>query len=359
MRYGNAYSEAATAILAGALAQQALWPEILMIDLAAAQVRQSTQAQYIANVLAIAMMETGRPEDAEALLGAILEAAPSHRATLVNLLAVQRSRRQWERVIETAELARSRLPRADWGVIAVHEAAARAELGDRWGAEKLLASIDGSTRRARDEVPVRKTVGTALDDPQLERAAGAPSEDDRVDVAIVTALREEYEAVRSRLGEWRPVPPRGGPYPNVYGWIVGSIAKADGSSASRVVLAWPGHSGPPSTEVATIRTIERWRPRHVLFCGIADGAQGGVVLSETIRSDEHGSFHADAALLASARAEGGAEIRAVEDAAGVCSAIRRAREEDRTVGFATVRGASAAAAAFVVKWIASPHWPPA
>jgi nucleoside phosphorylase len=149
---------------------------------------------------------------------------------------------------------------------------------------------------------------------------------DAVDVAIITALKEEYEAVKSRLRERQEVPINlGHTFPNLYGWVLGTIPKAGGAGSWRVVVAWAGYSGNLRTLVTTLRTIDRWHPRYVLFSGIAGGLtkdglrQGDVVVSQTIWYYEYGkvsegvfkprhrdSFRVDGTLVSSARLFDGA-----------------------------------------------------
>ena len=144
---------------------------------------------------------------------------------------------------------------------------------------------------------------------------------DAVDVAIITVLEEEYEAVRNLLSDWATVPPDGGQYPNVYGWITGTIPKADGKGAYRVVVALAGSSGNIRTFSTTRQTINRWQPRYVLLSGIAGGLpkeglrQGDIVVSQQVwhyeyakivdgelRPRHRDSFRVDGGLLNSARA---------------------------------------------------------
>jgi nucleoside phosphorylase len=142
-------------------------------------------------------------------------------------------------------------------------------------------------------------------------------------VAIVTALQVEYEAVRDRLTAWAPAPPHP-QFTNLFGWVTGTMPRLDGTGSYRVVVAVAGESGNLRTEHATTRTIDRWRPRYLVFSGIAGGLRktpddtlthGDVVISQTIWHYEYqkivdgrhaprgrDTFAADPGLVNAARA---------------------------------------------------------
>ena len=333
----HAYSDAAFAILAGSLAQQELWAELVSFGV---DIHGEPQKQFVANMTALGLMNTGRLSEAKVILDRILASSPSNAMALANRVALHVNGREWKEAIFAAEQAKSILPATQWDGVLVNEAAARNALGDAFAAEALLRSIspEGQRRlRVQDRIRHIRSEGSPADVP----APRAPSEvtqvhdvpitsdtvsppaHEEIDVAIITALLAEYEAVRDRLTGWTPAPPND-EYPNIYAWTIGTIPCSNGSGSYRVVVACAGDSGNLRTLHATTRTIDRWHPRYVLFSGIAGGlrrnggdmlSHGDVVVSQTIWYYEYqkivdgqhvprarDTFAADAGLVSAARA---------------------------------------------------------
>jgi nucleoside phosphorylase len=120
-----------------------------------------------------------------------------------------------------------------------------------------------------------------------------PPDDSRpVDIAFLTILKEEYEAVRRYLENSRPAPPRpdgATSYPS----SLGEIKSPTYPSSYRTVLTFAGEAGLPNAVSATRDTIERWKPRYVVLIGIAGGvakelAKGDVVVTKVIWNYEYG-----------------------------------------------------------------------
>lgn len=118
-----------------------------------------------------------------------------------------------------------------------------------------------------------------------------------IDVAVVTVLPEEYNAVRALLSEERRAP-RTTSEPNAFAWSTGVIPAKDGSGSYRIVLALSGRPGQSSATLTTVETVRRWRPKYVLLVGIAGGlprdglAKGDVVFSTAIWAYEYGKLAA-------------------------------------------------------------------
>src|SRR5262245_54900205 len=91
----------------------------------------------------------------------------------------------------------------------------------------------------------------------------------QVDIAIVTILPEEYDAVKRLLKNVRRDPGTK-EHPNQYAWVVGEIEAAQGGMY-QVVLAMTVNPGNISGSLGTGKTVARWRPRYVLLVGIAGG----------------------------------------------------------------------------------------
>jgi nucleoside phosphorylase/tetratricopeptide (TPR) repeat protein len=343
------YSLVARALLAGALAQQELWPEILTFEPERNAIVLSAHARFVENIRALALLETGRPGEAEHVIRRVLEVEPANRVALVNLTALHLRAGDWQKAIDDARAATEKLlPGDDLDRVLLNEALAHEQLGDTFGAARLLDQLSGPAKTRADIAAARERLqrgsrtavlaapGVSSGSGGAEPAPQSPVEShdvapstralppmpaDAVDVAVVTALKEEYEAVKARLGDCRDVPINlGHAYPNLYGWVLGTIPKADGSGTYRVVVAWAGCSGNLRTLITTTRTIDRWHPRYVLFSGIAGGLkkdalrQGDVVVSQSIWYYEQGkvsdgefkprhrdSFRVDGTLLSSAR----------------------------------------------------------
>ncbi|MBL9100885.1 MAG: hypothetical protein JNL82_08000 [Myxococcales bacterium] len=224
------------------------------------------------------------------------------------------------------------------------------------------------------------------------------------DIAIITILPEEYEAVKRRLKNVRR-DPGSKDRPNQYAWVIGEIEAAH-EGTYQVVLAMTVSAGNATAGLGTTAIIARWSPRYILLVGIAGGLPrdqlklGDVVVSTQIVSYEYGKvqdgdfnprpnyvYQVDGPLLRGAlsltetnwrrklgRRPGRGEkpkvlmgmvgsgekviddrsadffrsverqypkILAVEmEGAGAAAAIQEARDAGRTVGFLMIRGVS-------------------
>jgi adenosylhomocysteine nucleosidase len=300
----DTYTPVARAQLAGALAQQSLWPELLTFEPQGNLIVVSPQSRFIENMRALALMESGKPGDAEGILRRILEAEPTNAVALVNFTALYLRAENWPKVIEASERARPMLSGDDRDRALINEALAREQLQDPYGATNLVASLSESAAKRQDVLDLLQRLrrggqGAPPVAPEVVAAdvPDAPeARDESVDIAIVTALPEEYEAVRERLVDPRLARTGEGRFANFYGWQLGRIRKSDGGSDYTVALATTGRAGNLDAFYAIMQTIERWNPRVVLFSGIAGGlkrdalAQGDIVLAETIWHYDYGKI---------------------------------------------------------------------
>lgn len=125
-----------------------------------------------------------------------------------------------------------------------------------------------------------------------EQAAGETGRRD-VDLAILTVLPEEYEAVVKVLSSHRPFPGTL-EQPNQFGWELGEVDAPGRGRPYRVVVALIGSAGNVSSTTATQQTLSVWQPRYVLLVGIAGGfpvddlAQGDVLVSNVVWDYEYG-----------------------------------------------------------------------
>ena len=342
----HGYSDLTRALLAGALAQQDLWPEILAFEADHNAIVLSPHARFVENMRALALMESGKLGQAEEVLQRVLRVDPSNGAALVGMTNLHLRAGDWTKAIAAAAEAKPLLSGDHLDDVLVSEAFAREQLGDEYSAAGLLGALSGrGTARAdamamrerlahgdRDAAPATPlALSAAAEDeaaPLATTDAGVlptlralpPKPEDAFDVAIITALEDEYLAMRKQLTGAQDVPPDAGQYQNLYGWVTGTIARENGPGVYRVVVAWAGCSGNPQSLITTMRTIDQWRPRYVLFCGIAGGLpkdglrQGDIVLSQSIWYYEYAkvekgkvlprhrdSFRVDRGLLTSAR----------------------------------------------------------
>lgn len=117
-----------------------------------------------------------------------------------------------------------------------------------------------------------------------------------VDVAIVTILEEEYDAVLKRLERVEPL----GPdeiNPDLAEAVEAELARADGK-VYRILLARSQDKGQVAGALATQEVAARWRPNGLLLVGIAGGMVkevklGDVVLATSIWGYELGRLGSD------------------------------------------------------------------
>jgi nucleoside phosphorylase len=113
------------------------------------------------------------------------------------------------------------------------------------------------------------------------------SNQDPVDIAILTALEEEYNAICELIDNIEFV--RGtADDPNLYAWRIGHAKEYS------VVIGWTGHAGNTRSALAAQNAIDRWNPRYLFFVGIAGGLKeckkGDVVIGNFIRGYEYGKM---------------------------------------------------------------------
>jgi len=103
-----------------------------------------------------------------------------------------------------------------------------------------------------------------------------------VDIAIITILEEEYEAVLGLLERIRPV--IGSPtLDNTHAWIVGHVDAPQSPTPYTVALA-KSRPGTNNAVVATKNTLQAFSPRCVLVVGIAGGL-GTLKLADVVVAD--------------------------------------------------------------------------
>src|SRR5215216_4095036 len=91
-----------------------------------------------------------------------------------------------------------------------------------------------------------------------------------VDIAIMSVIPEEYDAVITCIPDISDAPSSLAS-PNIYGWKLGKIPTKEGKSAYSIVVGLTARVGGIAGALATITTIDQWRPTYVFFVGVAEG----------------------------------------------------------------------------------------
>ena len=118
-------------------------------------------------------------------------------------------------------------------------------------------------------------------------------EEGQMDIAIVTILPEEYQAVLDKLDQkHRPRPQKN--KPDLYAWMLGEIKSPSYTTPFKVVVGMTAKPGNVSGAKIIEKAISRWKPRYILLVGIAGGLprekleKGDVVISQVIWGYEYG-----------------------------------------------------------------------
>ena len=158
----DTFTPVARVQLAGALAQQGLWRELVTFEPQGNLMVVSPQARFIENMRALALMETGSLSEAEEALRAVLKTEAANAVALANLTALHLRAQDWLKAIAAAEDAkRLLLPGDNLDHILLNEAHAREKLGDRFAAGQLLDTLSGSFRTRPDVVAAREELRRA------------------------------------------------------------------------------------------------------------------------------------------------------------------------------------------------------
>lgn len=145
------------------------------------------------------------------------------------------------------------------------------------------------------EVAVNQADRGLLSNPTSKDTSAAMEFTTLVDLVILTVLPEEYDAVCQRLDNSRPAPNAPG-ITNLYAWEIGEIRNADTGEEYIVAVGMIGRAGTSDSALATQNAIKLWRPRYVLFVGIAGGLKGvekgDVVVANIVHGYEYGKLEA-------------------------------------------------------------------
>ncbi|TFH50357.1 MAG: hypothetical protein E4G89_03515, partial [Methanothrix sp.] len=119
-----------------------------------------------------------------------------------------------------------------------------------------------------------------------------------VDVVILTVLPEEYYGICNQISVLRP-PSDLGSIPNLYAWKFGDVFSPKFNGIYKVAIGMIGRAGTTNSALAATGAIQLWRPRYVIFSGIAGGLPdpnkddsrpqlGDVVIADVIFGYEYG-----------------------------------------------------------------------
>lgn len=114
-----------------------------------------------------------------------------------------------------------------------------------------------------------------------------------VDIALITIIREEYEALHKSIEKlsWYESEVGGG---NLYGWMIGQLPYKNSGRMYEVSLGLVAQAGQASCYGAVADAIKQWDPNWILIVGIAGGipkngvALGDVVVASTIWNYSYG-----------------------------------------------------------------------
>lgn len=164
--------------------------------------------------------------------------------------------------------------------------------GDAIGRDKIVSAGGHIIHAAAGAMVIigageNKAAGAAAR-PTTEPATAAAED---VDVAILTVLPEEYQAVCDQFAALRP--PHGGAA-NIYAWQIGKVACPRLGGAYTVSVGMMGRAGTPLSALAAVDAVQRWKPRYIFFVGIAGGltglSKGDVVIADVIYGYEYGKI---------------------------------------------------------------------
>ncbi|CAG0935554.1 hypothetical protein TFLX_04395 [Thermoflexales bacterium] len=113
-----------------------------------------------------------------------------------------------------------------------------------------------------------------------------------VDVVILTVLPAEYKAVCDHVEQLRPAISLGDA--NLYAWKIGEVPCLNFGNAYTIGIGMLGRAGNPQSALATVDALKRWKPRYILFVGIAGGLsglnKGDVVIADVVHGYEYGKI---------------------------------------------------------------------
>ncbi len=159
-----------------------------------------------------------------------------------------------------------------------------------WAAR--VGGSDGLDKIIKEAIPL---VNDQAIENELKEILAKVTVVQKVDIAILTVLQEEYQAIRNRLVNSRPAPSSVSD-PNLYAWKLGQIPYRNTGKSYSVALGMSGKAGSNAGVLATIEAINRWSPEYIFFVGIAGGFnkdnlnKGDVVISKLIYGYEYGKL---------------------------------------------------------------------
>ncbi len=118
------------------------------------------------------------------------------------------------------------------------------------------------------------------DSPETSGAHPLVPGTDQVDIALLTVLEEEYQAVYRHLPT--PVRPAASArHPDRYAWVISEVATEGRPRPLRVLLAMVG-KGQAEAHIGARDAIDAFRPGSVVVVGVAGGLEPGIRLGDVI-----------------------------------------------------------------------------
>jgi nucleoside phosphorylase len=122
----------------------------------------------------------------------------------------------------------------------------------------------------------------------------------KADVVILSVLSEEYGALSDHLMNLQP-PPDMGSIPNIYAWQFGEVPCPKFNGTYKVAIGMTCRAGNNQSALAVKEAIQLWRPRYIIFSGIAGGLPdpkkdyanlklGYVVIADVVYGYEYGKI---------------------------------------------------------------------
>jgi nucleoside phosphorylase len=120
----------------------------------------------------------------------------------------------------------------------------------------------------------------------------------KVDIVILTALQEEYEAICSKLLQFnKSLSKNIGSEINNYAWKLGNIYCENFKGSYRIAAGLMARPGGIQSTLAAIEAIRLWKPNFLIFSGIAGGfseaglKKGDVIIVDYIHGYEYGKIN--------------------------------------------------------------------
>ena len=167
----------------------------------------------------------------------------------------------------------------------------QAEIWSLLSCKKSLNDLAGHAEYVHAYLSKKQAMGSIFKTSNKPKTKSAGKfVEDRVDIAIITVIKEEYIALRralGRLGSELVLAPGTKEQPNLYSWELTVVESTRFEKPYRVVVAYANAAGGDSGLLVTLNTIRVWKPRYALLIGVAGGISlNGVSLGDLVVSSQ-------------------------------------------------------------------------